>query len=291
MNVIGEIRSKTPLQQTVGSGPITIIEPSHGWVALRLKLLWKYRELLYFLVWRDVKVRYTQTVLGVAWVVLQPLAATFIFTVIFGNLVRMPSDNIPYAIFAMTGLVPWNYFAAALSRGGGSLVGNTQLISKVYFPRLVIPIAAVLGGLVDVALVLALVFGLTLSYGVGPSPMSVTLPFFLLLAIAAALAMTLWLAALNVQYRDVGYLIPFLVQFWLFATPVVYPASLIPERWRLLYSLNPMVGVIEGFRWALLGGGPAPWQSVAIAVIVVSVLLVSGLFFFRRMEKIFADVV
>jgi len=291
MNVATEIPSKTHLPQAAGPVPITVIEPSRGWVALQLNQLWRYRELLYFLVWRDVKVRYKQTALGIAWVVLQPLATTLIFTVIFGNLAKMPSDNLPYAVFALAGLVPWNYFSAAFSRGGSSLIGNASLISKVYFPRLIIPISAVLGGLVDVAVVLGLVFGLMLFYGIVPSSMIVTLPFFLLLAVAAALAISLWLAALNVQYRDVGYLIPFLAQFWLYATPVVYPASLIPEPWRVLYSVNPMVGAVEGFRWALFGAGHAPWQCVAVSVVTITVLLVSGLFFFRRMEKIFADVV
>jgi len=291
VNIVSKIPLKTYLQQTAGPAPITVIEPSRGWVALQLNQLWKYRELLYFMVWRDVKVRYKQTILGIAWVVLQPLATTFIFTVIFGKLAKMPSDSLPYAVFALAGLVPWNYFSAALSRGGTSLIGSAQLISKVYFPRLIIPIAAVLGGLVDLAVVLGLVFGLMLFYGIVPSLMSVTLPFFLLLAVAAAMAISLWLAALNVQYRDVGYLIPFLVQFWMYATPIVYPASLIPEPWRVLYSVNPMVGVVEGFRWALFGTGQAIWQCVAVSVVTVTMLLVSGLFFFRRMEKIFADVV
>jgi lipopolysaccharide transport system permease protein len=291
MQVATEIPPQTHLQQAAGPVPITVIEPSRGWVALQLDRLWRYRELLYFLVWRDVKVRYKQTALGIAWVVLQPLATTLIFTMIFGKLAKMPSDNLPYAIFALAGLVPWNYFSAALSRGGTSLIGSAHLISKIYFPRLIIPIAAVLSGLVDLAVVLGLLFGLMLFYGIVPSLMSFTLPFFLLLAIATALAISLWLAALNVQYRDVGYLIPFLAQFWLYATPVVYPASLIPEPWRGLYSVNPMVGVVEGFRWALFGTAQAAWQCVAVSVVTVTVLLVSGLFFFRRMEKIFADVV
>jgi lipopolysaccharide transport system permease protein len=274
-----------------GTTPIIHIRPSHGWVIPELRDLWEYRELLYFLVWRDVKVRYKQTALGVAWVVLQPLATTLMFTVIFGNLAKIPSENMPYAVFSLAGLVPWNFFAGALSRGGVSLVGSAHLISKVYFPRLVIPVASVLGGLVDLAIVFALLLGLMLFFGIVPTAAIVTLPLFLLLALATALGVSLWLAALNVQYRDVGYLIPFLAQFWMYATPVVYPASMIPEQWRILYGLNPMTGVVEGFRWALFGTGQAPGLMLAVSVLTVSVLLVSGAFFFQRMEETFADVV
>ena len=274
-----------------GTTPIIHIRPSHGWVIPELRDLWEYRELLYFLVWRDVKVRYKQTALGVAWVVLQPLATTLMFTVIFGNLAKIPSENMPYAVFSLAGLVPWNVFAGALSRGGVSLVGSAHLISKVYFPRLVIPVASVLGGLVDLAIVFALLLGLMLFFGIVPTAAIVTLPLFLLLALATALGVSLWLAALNVQYRDVGYLIPFLAQLWMYATPVVYPASMIPEQWRILYGLNPMTGVVEGFRWALFGTGQAPGLMLAVSVLTVSVLLVSGAFFFQRMEETFADVV
>jgi lipopolysaccharide transport system permease protein len=274
-----------------GTTPIIHIRPSHGWVIPELRDLWEYRELLYFLVWRDVKVRYKQTALGVAWVVLQPLATTLMFTVIFGNLAKIPSENMPYAVFSLAGLVPWNFFAGALSRGGVSLVGSAHLISKVYFPRLVIPVASVLGGLVDLAIVFALLLGLMLFFGIVPTAAIVTLPLFLLLALATALGVSLWLAALNVQYRDVGYLIPFLAQLWMYAMPVVYPASMIPEQWRILYGLNPMTGVVEGFRWALFGTGQAPGLMLAVSVLTVSVLLVSGAFFFQRMEETFADVV
>jgi len=274
-----------------GTTPIIHIRPSHGWVIPELRDLWEYRELLYFLVWRDVKVRYKQTALGVAWVVLQPLATTLMFTVIFGNLAKIPSENMPYAVFSLAGLVPWNVFAGALSRGGVSLVGSAHLISKVYFPRLVIPVASVLGGLVDLAIVFALLLGLMLFFGIVPTAAIVTLPLFLLLALATALGVSLWLAALNVQYRDVGYLIPFLAQLWMYATPVVYPASMIPEQWRILYGLNPMTGVVEGFRWALFGTGQAPGLMLAVSVLTVLVLLVSGAFFFQRMEETFADVV
>lgn len=267
------------------------IRPSGGWVALRLGDLWEYRELLYFLVWRDVKVRYKQTALGVGWVVLQPVLTTLIFTVVFGNLARMPSDNLPYAVFAMAGLLPWNFFSNALTRGGTSLVSSSSLISKIFFPRLIIPIATVLSGLVDVAIVLVLLIGLMLIYGVFPTMTIITLPFFLLLALVTALALSLWLAALNVQYRDVGFLIPFLAQFWMYATPIVYPASLIPERWRIIYALNPMTGVVEGFRWALFGQGEGPGPALYASIVVVVALLISGAYFFRRMEKRFADLI
>lgn len=281
-----------PLAKDSGPIPALIrIRPSRGWVSLHLRDVWAYRELLYFLVWRDVKVRYKQTVLGVSWVVIQPLATTLIFTVIFGNLAKMPSDNLPYALFAMGGLIPWNYFSGAFSRGGQSLVGSAHLISKVYFPRLIIPIASVLGGLIDALIVLALLIVLMPFFGAIPGAAILTLPFFLLLAIATALGVSFWLSALNVQYRDIGYLVPFLAQFWMYATPVVYPASLIPEEWRVLYGLNPMTGVVEGFRWALFGSGQAPGAMLAVSVGTVAVLLISGAYVFRRMEKTFADVV
>jgi lipopolysaccharide transport system permease protein len=287
MNIVEEVN----LNQVRVPVPTTIIEPSSGWVGLQLGQVWRYRELLYFLVWRDVKVRYKQTSLGVAWVVLQPLATTLILTVIFGSLAKLPSNNLPYAVFALAGLVPWNYFSASLSRGANSLIGSANLISKIYFPRLIIPIAAVLSGLLDAVVVLGLMFALMFFYGIVPSSTIVALPFFLLLAVAAALSISLWLAALNVHYRDVSYLVPFLTQFWLYATPVVYPLNLVPERWRGLYSLNPMVGVVEGFRAALFGSTETPWRFVAVSVVTVTVLLVGGLLFFRRTEKTFADVV
>jgi lipopolysaccharide transport system permease protein len=271
--------------------PTVRIRPSRGWVALNLRELWAYRELLYFLVWRDVKVRYKQTALGIAWVVIQPVATTLIFTIIFGNLAHMPSDNLPYAVFAMAGLVPWNFFAGAFARGGASLVGSANLISKVYFPRLIIPLASVLSGLVDFAIVLVLLIALLIFFGITPTLAIFTLPLFLLLAIATALGVGLWLSALNVQYRDVSYLVPFIAQFWMYATPVVYPTSLIPEQWRLVYGLNPMAGVVEGFRWALLGKGEPPGPLLIVSVLFVVMLLVSGAYVFRRMEKTFADIV
>jgi homopolymeric O-antigen transport system permease protein len=271
--------------------PVIRISPSHGWVPLRLRDLWEYRELLYFLVWRDVKVRYKQTVLGIAWVIIQPVATTLIFTIIFGNLARMPSENLPYSLFALSGLVPWNYFSGAFSRGSVSLVGSAHLISKVYFPRLIIPISSVLGGLVDLVIVMGLVFALMIWFGIQLSLAVLALPLYVLLAIVTALAVSMWLSALNVQYRDVSYLVPFVAQFWLYATPVVYPSSLVPEKWRLFYALNPMVSVVEGFRWTLFGSGDSPGIMLGVSIAVVLGMLISGAFFFKRMEKSFADVV
>lgn len=270
--------------------PIIRIAPSKGWVSLKLLDLWEYRELLYFLAWRDIKVRYKQTVLGAAWAIIQPLTTMIIFTVIFGQLAKIPSDGIPYPIFSFCALLPWNYFAGAFGRSSGSLVGSTHLISKVYFPRLVIPISSLLSGLLDFAIAFVVLIGLMLWYNIMPTMAILWLPAFLLMAVVTALGVGLWLGALNVQYRDVGYLVPFLSQIWMYATPVVYPSSMIPERWRLLYGLNPMAGVVEGFRWALLDTNP-PGSMLAVSVLVTVVLLISGAFYFRRMEKIFADIV
>ena len=270
--------------------PTITIRPSRGWVALNLRDLWEYRELLYFLTWRDIKVRYKQTILGAAWAVLQPFLTMVVFSIFFGRLAQVPSDGIPYPIFAYCALVPWSYFAGALDRAGNSLVGSANLITKVYFPRLAIPTSAVLAGLLDFAIAFVVLLGMMLYYGIVPTAAILTLPLFLLLAIATALAVGLWLSALNVQYRDVRYTIPFLTQFWLFATPVAYSSTLVPERWRALYGLNPMAGVVEGFRWALLGKEP-PGPLMAVSVIVVILLLIGGLYYFRRMEKTFADVV
>ncbi len=271
--------------------PSIIIEPSRGWVSLQLRALWEYRELLYFLIWRDLKIRYKQTVLGAAWAVIQPLATMVIFTLIFGQLARIPSDGIPYPIFSYCALLPWNYFASALDRSSTSLVNNAQLLSKVYFPRLVIPLSGVAAGVVDFGIAFLVLVGLMLVYGIVPTVATLALPAFLLLAMATALGVSLWLSALNVQYRDVRYVIPFLIQFWMYATPVVYPSSLIPERWRVVYGLNPMAGVVEGFRWALLGQGAPPGPMMAVSIAMVVLLLVSGAFYFRHMERTFADVV
>jgi len=267
------------------------IEPAKGWTAVGLRELWQYRELLYFLIWRDVKVRYKQTALGAAWAIIQPLFMMLVFSLFFGRLARVPSDGIPYPVFSFCALLPWQLFAHALTESSNSLVGNQNLITKVYFPRLVIPMAAVLGGVIDFMIAFAILLLLMLYYGIVPGWAILTLPAFLLLGIATALGVGLWLSALNVQYRDVRYTINFLVQFWLFATPVAYPSSLIPEKWRVFYGLNPMAGVVEGFRWALLGKSEPPGMMLWVSVVMVVLILTGGLYYFRRMEQEFADVV
>jgi len=270
---------------------LTVIRPSRHLFSLRLRELWEYRELLYFLVWRDVKVRYKQTVLGAAWAILQPFLTMVVFSIFFGRLAGIPSEGIPYPIFAYTALLPWQLFAHALTESGNSLVANQQLITKVYFPRLVIPISAVLAGLVDFCIAFVVLLGMMVYYGVLPTKAVLALPLFLLLALATALAVGLWLSALNVQYRDVRYTLPFLTQFWLFATPIAYPSTLIPEQWRVVCGLNPMAGVVEGFRWALLGTGQGAGPMVVVSAIVVTALLIGGLVYFRWMERSFADII
>ena len=269
----------------------TFIEPPRGLAALPLGELWAYRELLYFLVWRDVKVRYKQTAIGAAWAVIQPLTTMVIFSLIFGGLAGIPSDGAPYPLFAFAALLPWQLFANALGSAGNSLVGSQSLITKVYFPRLLIPLAAVLGGLVDFAIAFLILLAMLLAFGVAPSPALLALPLFVLLALASALAVGLWLSALNVQYRDVRYTIPFLTQIWLYATPVVYPSSLVPAPWRALLWLNPLAGVVEGFRWALLGTPAPPAALLALSAASVAALLAGGLVYFQRVEGGFADVV
>lgn len=270
--------------------PLIIIEPSPGWEAPKLAELWEYRELLYFLIWRDVKVRYKQTLLGAAWAVIQPFATMVVFSIFFGRLGKIPSDGFPYPIFAYSALLPWTFFAQGLSQASSSLVGSANLITKVYFPRLVMPLAGVLAGLVDFAIAFVVLLGMMLFYRIQPTSAIVWLPFFLLLALTAALGIGLWLSALNVQYRDIRYVVPFLIQFWLFATPIAYPSSLLSDPWHTLYGLNPMAGVVEGFRWALLGSNP-PGPMLGVSIGVAILLLFSGIFYFRRMEKVFADVV
>jgi homopolymeric O-antigen transport system permease protein len=259
-------------------------------VALPLREMWDSRELLYFLVWRDFKVRYKQTVLGAAWAVIQPLLTMIIFTVVFGRLARLPSDGMPYPIFAYCALVPWTYFATALTQSSNSLVDQSRVITKVYFPRLLVPLASVISGLVDLAITMVVLLGMLLYYGIVPTLAVLTLPLFILLAMLTALAVGLWLSALNVRYRDVRHTIPFLIQVWLFATPVAYSGSLVPERWRTVYGLNPMAGVVGGFRWALLGR-EAPGPLLLVSVLTVVVIAAGGLFYFRRMEQSFADVI
>ena len=268
-----------------------LIEPSKGWVSLRLRDLWEYRELLYFLTWRDIKVRYKQTVLGAAWAVIQPFFTMVVFSLFFGKLARIPSDGIPYPIFSYAALVPWTFFANGVSQSANSLVGSSRLITKIYFPRLTIPIAPVLSGVVDFMLAFLVLLAMMLFYGITPTINVVWLPFFLLLALATALGTGLWLSALNVQFRDVRHAMAFLLQAWMFATPIAYPSSLLDEPWRTLYGINPMVGVVEGFRWALLGTETAPQPTIILSSIVALALLIGGTFYFRRMEKTFADVV
>lgn len=267
------------------------IQPPSGWQALDLREIWRYRELLYFLAWRDVKVRYKQTAIGVAWAVLQPFLTMVVFSVIFGGLINVPTGGTSYPVFSYTALLPWTFFAAALSRASNSLVYDANLISKVYFPRLILPFAAVLSLLVDFGVNLIILLALMVVLGIAPGMAVFTLPFYLLIAFVTALGVGLWLSALNVKYRDIGYVIPFLTQFWLFLSPVAYPSSLIPERWQLFYSLNPLVGVIEGFRWALLGEQHLPGNIILFSILVAITLFVSGFFYFRRMEYEFADVV
>jgi lipopolysaccharide transport system permease protein len=271
--------------------PTFVIQPPRGLGSLDVAALWEYRELLYFLVWRDVKVRYKQTFIGASWAIFQPAMTMAIFTVVFGNFAKIPSDGLPYAVFAYTALLPWTYFSTALSRSGTGLVSNANLITKVYFPRLIIPLASVIAPAVDFLFAFLLLLGLMAWFGIVPTWGILVLPLFFLLAMITALAIGLWLAPLNARYRDVGHTIPFVTQFWMFASPVVYPVSLIPESWRLLYSLNPMVGVIEGFRWALLGKGDTDFSPMLVSVAVVLVLLIGGVVFFKRMERTLADVI
>lgn len=271
--------------------PLVIFQPSKGWASLKLKELWTYRELLYFLTWRDVKVRYKQATLGVAWTVIQPLITMVIFSLIFGQLAKLPSDGIPYPIFSYAALLPWQLFSGTMARASTSLVSNATLLTKVYFPRLIIPLSAVTTGLVDFGISFLVLVGLMLYYGIIPNWAVLLLPFLVLFAVLTALGVGLWLSAINVQYRDVQYMIPFLIQVWMFASPVVYSVGLIPKGyWRIIYGLNPMAGVIQGFRWAVLNGNP-PDELIIVSIIMVGVLLASGLFYFKRMEKTFADVV
>ncbi|MEQ1885614.1 MAG: ABC transporter permease [Bryobacteraceae bacterium] len=271
--------------------PVIVLEPSRGYLHLKLREVWEYRELLYFLTWRDVKVRYRQTAIGAAWVVIQPLMTMLVFTVLFGRLAKMPSDGLPYPIFAFAGLLPWQLFSSALTGAANSLVGNQNLIAKVYFPRLIIPLSGILGSLVDFAVSFAILLVLMAYYRIWPTAAVWALPLFILLAMTTALAVGLWSAALNVKYRDVRHIIGFVVQFWMYATPVAYPSSLIPEKWRVLMGLNPMSGVVEGFRWALLGGQPTYGPLLGVSIVAVLVLLIGGLIYFRRTESTFADII
>lgn len=287
MKDITAISSITP----ASSEAHIVIEPPKSWVALELKELWRYRELLYFLAWRDVKLRYRQTALGAAWAILQPLLTMVVFSVIFGQLAKLPSEGIPYPIFTYTALLPWQMFAFALSNSSNSLINSQNLISKVYFPRLIIPLASTLAGVMDFVIAFLVLLGMMAYYRVIPTLAILYLPLFLILALLSALAVGIWLSALSVEYRDVRYIVPFLTQFWMYATPIAYASSLIPEKWRLLYGLNPMTGVVEGFRWALLGMDMQSEAMVGVSAVVALGLFVCGLYYFRRMENNFADVI
>jgi lipopolysaccharide transport system permease protein len=269
----------------------TLIEPSKGWFHLELSDLWRYRELLYFLTWRDIKVRYKQTALGAAWAVLQPLLTMVVFSIIFGRLAQLPSEGIPYPVFTFTALLPWQLFAFALNQSSASLVADQNLIKKIYFPRLIIPISSVMAGLLDFIIAFGVLLVLMFAFGIPLTPRLLAVPLMVLLALATAMAIGLWLSALNVKYRDVRYTLPFLTQVWLFATPIAYSSTLIPERWQLLYSLNPMTGVVEGFRWVLLGKESAVGGMILVSTIMVVLLLAGGLIYFKRMEDEFADIV
>jgi len=269
---------------------VTRLRPSKGWISLNLGDLWEYRELLYFLTWRDIKVRYKQTILGASWAILQPLFTMVVFSLFFGRLAGVPSDGIPYPIFSYAALVPWQFFANGLSSSSTSLVASANLIKKVYFPRLVVPISSVLSGVVDFVLAFVVLLGLMLAYGIVPTARVVWLLPLLLLALVTSLGVGLWLTAMNVQFRDVRYAVPFLVNAWMFATPIAYPSSLLDELWRTLYGINPMAGVVEGFRWALLGTETAPGPIVFVSAVIAVGLLIGGAFYFRRVERTFADV-
>ncbi len=281
----------------MNQGDYLVLRPSKGWAGLNLRDLWVYRELLFFMTWRDLKVRYKQTVLGVSWAVLQPFLTMVVFSIFFGNLAKVPSDNVPYPVFAFVGLLPWGLFAKALNDASRSLVGHQNMITKIYFPRLILPVASILAGIVDF-LIASLVLAGIIAYYVWKGQMQftwslslLTLPLFLLLALTTALGTGLWLSALYVRYRDVGHLLPFLSEFWRILSPVVYSTTLIPERWRLVYALNPLSGVLNGFRWAILHTPTGPGPDMILSAGIALLLLVSGLFYFRRMERTFADTI
>jgi lipopolysaccharide transport system permease protein len=273
------------------SHPDLIIEPQRGWTSLKLGELWEYRELLYFLAWRDIKVRYKEAALGASWAILQPLLTMLIFSLFFGRLAKVPSDGIPYPLFSFTALVPWTFFVMAVQQSSNSVVGSANLISKVYFPRLAIPVATVLAAMVDFGISFVVLLGMMIYYRRMPTVHALYVPFFVLLAFLASLGVGLWLSALNVKYRDIRYVVPFLLQFWMFASPIVYPTSMLPARWRTLYALNPMVGVVDGMRWSLLGTNTAPGPVIAVSALTTLLFALGGAMYFRKMENRFADIV
>jgi lipopolysaccharide transport system permease protein len=273
------------------SARLTIIKPSSGWAALNLRDLWLYRELILFMTWRDLKVRYKQTLLGASWAILQPFLTMVVFSIFFGNLANVPSDGVPYPIFSYTALIPWTLFSKALQDASRSLVASSHMITKIYFPRMILPLSSVLAGVVDFFIAFVVLIGMMIIYGIVPTSNIWTLPLFLLLALVTAVGVGFWLSALNVLYRDINYVLPFLTQFWMFLTPIAYPSSMVPQRFQALYALNPMTGVVEGFRWALLGTGQAPGVMTLVSTLVSLTLLISGMFYFKRMERLFADMV
>ena len=275
---------------SVSSGQAVIIEPHSGWRLIDLRELWEYRDLFYFLVWRDIKSRYAQTVIGFGWAVVQPVFFMIVFTIVIGNLAKVDSDGLPYALFSFAALVPWTYFAGALTEGSGSLISSSNMLSKVYFPRLIIPCTPALGKLIDFGIAMLLLFGLMAWFGIPPTVWALTLPLLVLLMMLTAAGLSMWLSSLAIQYRDIKHAMTFVVQLLMYAAPVIYPASLIPERFRLLYGLNPMAGVIEGFRAALLGARPMPWDLLAVGGASAIAIAISGAFYFRQKERIFADV-
>jgi len=287
-------KAETSLRQDL---PTLVIRPTSGWMPVDLREFWTFRELISHLTLRTITVRYKQTLLGISWAVLNPILSMIVFSIFFGKFAKIPSDGIPYPIFAYTALLPWNLFTSGLSDGSKSLIGNRSMVTKVYFPRLVLPVSSVVSGIVDFCIAFVVLFGIMIYYNVRGgyqfhfSWAWLSLPFFLVLALVTALGLALWLSALNVRYRDVNYITPFIIQFMLFLTPVVYSANMVPEKWQLIYSLNPMAGVVNGFRWALLGTSTPPDMRLALSVLVALFLLVSGLFVFRRMERSFADLI
>lgn len=283
----------TELIQQETSEEVINIHPTSGWAALKLGDLWRYRELMFFLTWRDIKVRYKQTLLGAAWAIIRPLITMVVFTLIFGRVAKLDSEDLPYQIFSFTALLPWQLFSKALGDTSRSMVSNRNMITKIYFPRLVIPFSSVVSGLVDFGIAFLILIAMMVYYGIKPTPSMWTLPLFLILALMTALGVGLWFSALNVQFRDVGYIIPFLTQVWLYATPVAYSAQIVSSKWQLVYALNPMAGVVQGFRWALLGTdlGANASMTLSVSVLISVLILVSGLFYFRRMERTFADMV
>lgn len=277
-------------ESTYSDLPRTRRKPLKGWALPKLGELWEYRELLFFFVWRDIKVRYKQTILGAAWAIIQPFFTMVVFSLFFGRLAQVPSDGLPYPIFSYAALVPWTFFATALTQASNSLVANSNMVKKIYFPRLTLPVATVFAGIVDFLLAFIVLLGMMWYYGVTPTINIIWVPLFLLLAMVVSLGISLWLSAMNTQFRDVHYTIPFITQAWLFMTPIAYPSSLLSEPWHTLYGLNPMAGVVEGFRWALLGSNTPPGPMTAVSAVVAVILFIGGAFYFRRMEQSFADV-